>query len=101
MLSYTTLGVGAVMSLLRGHPPVLLGEGVELFSVPVPAVLAGHPLRESGIGSRTGLSVVAVRQGEQLTAPLTSETLLPAGAELIMLGSDEQRAAFGEAFGRS
>jgi voltage-gated potassium channel len=100
VLSYTTLGVGAVMSLLRGHPPVLLGEGVELFSVPVPAVLAGRPLRESGIGSRTGLSVVAVQRGEALTAPLTSDTLLPDGAELLMLGGDEQRAAFSEAFGR-
>ncbi|MFN2444936.1 MAG: TrkA family potassium uptake protein [Vicinamibacterales bacterium] len=100
VLSYTTLGVGAVMSLLRGHPPVLLGEGVELFSVQVPAVLAGRPLRDSGIGSRTGLSVVAVQRGEELTAPLTSDTLLPDGAELLMLGSDEQRAAFSEAFGR-
>jgi len=101
VLSYTTLGVGAVMSLLRGQPPVLLGEGVELFALRVPSVLAGRPLRESGIGSRTGLSVVAVRRGDELTAPLTSETLLPHGAELLMLGSDEQRAAFGEAFGRA
>jgi Trk K+ transport system NAD-binding subunit len=29
VLSYTTLGIEAVMSLLRGYPPVLLGEGVE------------------------------------------------------------------------
>jgi Trk K+ transport system NAD-binding subunit len=101
VLSYTTLGVGAVMSLLRGHPPVLLGEGVELFSLPVPSVLSGRPLRDSGIGSRTGLSVVAIRQGTELTAPLTSETVLPRGAELLMLGSDQQRAAFVEAFGKS
>lgn len=100
VLSYTTLGVGAVMSLLRGHPPVLLGEGVELFSQRVPSVLSGRPLRESGIGSRTGLSVVALQQGAELMAPLTSDTLLPEGAELLMLGSDEQRAAFNEAFGR-
>jgi voltage-gated potassium channel len=100
VLSYTTLGVGAVMSLLRGHPPVLLGEGVELFSVPVPAALAGHALRDSGIGSRTGLSVVALQYGDELTAPLTSDTALRGGADLLMLGSDEQRAAFGAAFGK-
>jgi Trk K+ transport system NAD-binding subunit len=100
VLSYTTLGVGAVMSLLRGHPPLLLGEGVELFAVPVPPVLAGRSLVQSGIGSRTGLSVVAVQRGEELTAPLTSETVLPEDAKLLMLGSDEQRTAFGEAFGR-
>jgi K+/H+ antiporter YhaU regulatory subunit KhtT len=88
------------MSLLRGHPPVLLGEGVELLSVPVPGILAGRPLGESGIGSRTGLSVVALQHGGALTAPLTADTVLPAGADLLMLGSDEQRAAFGRAFGR-
>lgn len=101
VLSYTTLGVGAVMAVLRGQPPVLLGEGVELFALPVPSVLAGRPLRESGIGSRTGLSVVAVRHGDELSTPLTSDTLLPHGAELLMLGSDEQRALFAEAFGRA
>ena len=40
VLSYTTLGVEAVMSLLRGYSLVLLGEGVELFSITVPAVAA-------------------------------------------------------------
>jgi Trk K+ transport system NAD-binding subunit len=100
VLSYTSLGVEAVMSLLRGYPPVILGEGVELFSQPVPSSLAGRPLRESAIGSLTGLSVVAVQQGDHLEAPLSSDTVLPAGAELLMLGSDEQRAVFAEHFGR-
>jgi Trk K+ transport system NAD-binding subunit len=101
VLSYTTLGIEAVMSLLHGHPPVLLGEGVELFSVTVPASLAGRALKDSGIGSGTGLSVVALQVGGQVVAPLASETRLPPGAELLMLGSHEQRAAFDEAFGRS
>jgi voltage-gated potassium channel len=100
VLSYTTLGIEAVMSLLHGHPPVLLGEGVELFSVPIPASLVGTPLLDSRIGSRTGLSAVALQQGDQLIAPLTSEMVLPHGASLLMLGSQEQRAAFEEAFGR-
>ena len=100
VLSYTTLGIEAVMSLLRGRPPVLLGEGVELFSVPVPPALSGRKLKDSGIGSRTGLSVVALERGEELVAPLTSDTVLPAGAQLLMLGSPEQRTAFSEAFGK-
>jgi voltage-gated potassium channel len=99
VLSYTTLGIEAVMSLLRGYPPVLLGEGVELFALPVPPSLAGRLLQESGIGSRTGLSVVALQHGNELTRPLTSETVLPPEAELVMLGSDDQRAAFTQAFG--
>jgi len=100
VLSYTTLGIEAVMSLLRGYPPVLLGEGVELFSIPVPDALAGRMLKDSGIGSGTGLSVVALEAKGELTVPLTSETPLQRGAELVMLGSHEQRTAFERAFGR-
>jgi Trk K+ transport system NAD-binding subunit len=100
VLSYTTLGIEAVMSQLRGYPPVLLGEGVELFSIPVPEALAGKMLKDSGIGSGTGLSVVAMETDGELTAPLSSETRLQRDAELVMLGSHEQRTAFEEAFGR-
>jgi voltage-gated potassium channel len=103
VLSYTTLGIEAVMSLLRGHELVLLGEGVELFSVPVPPFLAGRLLRESGIGSRTGLSVVALQRGAELSTQLTGETVLHGDATLLLLGSIEQRRAFGDLFeaGRS
>jgi Trk K+ transport system NAD-binding subunit len=97
-LSYTSLGIEGVMSLLHEHEPVLLGEGVELFAVPVPRSLTGKPLRDTNIGARTGMSVVALQQGEHLTAQLTVETILPAGADLLLLGSLEQRRAFAEAF---
>jgi Trk K+ transport system NAD-binding subunit len=100
VLSYTTLGIEAVMSLLHGYPPMLLGEGIELFSVPVPASLAGRGLADTSIGSITGLSVVALQQGDQLIAPLASEMVVPADASLLMLGSQDQRAAFEEAFGK-
>jgi voltage-gated potassium channel len=99
-LSYTSLGVEAVMSLVEGHEPVLLGEGVRLFPIAVPRSLAGRPLRDSGIGSQTGMSVVALRLDGRTVTQLTSETLLPEGAELLMLGSLEQRRTFAEAFER-
>jgi len=98
VLSYTTLGIEAVMSLLRGHEAVLIGEGVELYEIPVPRSLADRPLSESGIGSRTGLSVVALRTGDRLAVTLTAKTILATGAELLVLGSREQRRAFAEAF---
>ncbi|MGH9374086.1 MAG: potassium channel family protein [Vicinamibacterales bacterium] len=99
VLSYTTLAIEAVMSLLRGHELVLLGEGVELFSIPMPESLAGRPLRESGIGSRTGMSVVALQTDEGLVTQLTGETVLPSsGSSLLLLGSLEQRRVFGEMF---
>ena len=99
-LSYTTLGAEAVSSLMRGHEPVLLGEGVELFSIPVPASLANRALRDSGIGSRTGMSVVGIEEGTGRVIQLTAETVLRQGTELVMLGSREQRRLFAEAYER-
>jgi Trk K+ transport system NAD-binding subunit len=98
VLSYTTLGVEAILSLLRGQEPILVGEGVELFTIPVPPRLAHKPLRDSAIGSDTGLSVVAVKRGDQLLPHLTAETVLLPDMQLLMLGSREQRRAFSDAF---
>ena len=98
VLSDTTLGVEAVMSLVDGYEPVLLGEEVRLFPLGVPRSLAGRTLQESGIGSRTGMSVVAVQHDERFISPLTADTVLPGGGELLLLGSLDQRRSFGQAF---
>jgi len=100
VLSYTSLGVDAVLSILRGHDLVLLGEGVELFSIPVPPALAGLVLRESQIGSRTGLSVVALKKGDGSSTPPDGDTVLEADAQLVTLGSVDQRRSFAEVFER-
>ena len=99
VLSYSSLGAEAVMSLLEGHEVVILGEGVDLFSVRLPPPLDNKTLAETGIGSRTGLSVVAVRQDGQLVTNLRASMQMEAGAQLIMLGSVQQRRAFDDAFG--
>jgi Trk K+ transport system NAD-binding subunit len=98
VLSYTSLGVDGIMSLVSGGAMVTLGEGVRLFEVPVPPSLAGQPLSRTGIGSRTGLSVVAIQHQENLTTHLTGETVLTKGGTLVMLGDADQRQRFAEAF---
>ena len=101
VLSYTTLGVESVMSLLRGYELVVLGEGVELFSVAVPPSLSGRRLADSAIGSSTGMSVVALDRAGTLVTMLTGETPLEKGAVLLMLGSLDQRRKFAELFEES
>ncbi len=98
VLSYTSLGVDSIMSLVNDAATVMLGEGVRLFEVKVPASLAGQPLSQTGIGSRTGLSVVAIEDQQTVTSQLTGETILPKGGTLLMLGNADQRQRFGEAF---
>jgi Trk K+ transport system NAD-binding subunit len=101
VLSYTSLGVDTIMSLIDRDASVMLAEGVRLFEVAVPPPLAGRRLADTAIGSLTGLSVVAVETGQTLTTQLTAETVVPAGGTLLMLGSAEQRLRFAEAFERS
>ncbi len=98
-LSYASLGAEAVVSLIEGHELVLLGENVDLFSVALPSSLTNKTLAESGIGSRTGLSVLAIEQDGELVTNLHASMQLKAGAQLIMLGSVQQRRAFTDAFG--
>ena len=98
MLSYASLGVESVMSLLSGDASIMLGEGVRLFELRVPASLAGRPLGNTGIGSRTGLSVVALEDGDTLITNLNAGTVLPGDGKLLMLGSMSQRHKFAGEF---
>ena len=99
VLSYSSLGAEAVMSIIAGHELVILGEGVDLFSVRLPPRLVNKRLAETGVGSRTGLSVVAVRQDGELVTRLQGDMRLQAGAELVLFGSVAQRKEFMKAFG--
>ncbi|MEP0546808.1 MAG: NAD-binding protein [Rhodothermales bacterium] len=99
VLSYDALGASAVHSVLHGRELVVLGEGIDLFSAPLPRSLWGRTLAETGIGARTGLNVIAVqRNGDLVTSPPASMPL-EAGVELVMLGDAQQRREFIEHFG--
>jgi len=98
-LSYASLGVEDVFAQLHARELLVLGDGVELFVVPVPPSLVGQRLADCTIPQRTGLTVVGMQQkGRTVTTPPPSVTLLD-GNELFMLGSNEQRQAFTDEFG--
>jgi Trk K+ transport system NAD-binding subunit len=99
VLSYAAFGVQTVMSIVRQRELVVLGEGVNLFYVPVPRSLANKTLVESGVAARTGLNVIAVQQNGHVHTALDRAERLPAGAELVALGTNEQRQRFREVFG--
>lgn len=98
VLSYASLGQETVLSLALERELIFVGEGVKFFSVKVPASLAGKTLRESDIGARSGMNVVAIRKGEEVTSNPTGATVLLDGAELLAIGSSEQRWQFREEF---
>jgi Trk K+ transport system NAD-binding subunit len=97
-LSHASLAIKSLISLVQGRELVILGEGTELFVEEVPSALAGSRLGESGIGARTGLNVIAIRHGGVSKTNPSADTDLPRGAELVMLGTAEQRRQFVELF---
>ena len=97
-LSGAQLGVQSIISLLEGRELVLLGEGLELFHVPVPRPLVGLTLRDAGVRARTGLSVLGIDYRDRLDGAPTPETVLAAGADLLFVGTSEQLGKFEREF---
>ena len=59
-----------------------------------PNLRAGKSLAESSIASRTGLIVIAVQDQGTIVPNPPATTSLPAGGELLMLGTAAQRLHF-------
>ena len=98
VLSYATLGSEAVLSIAKGQELTVLGEGISLFITPVPNSLMGKSLAESGIGAKTGLSVIAIKEHSGVLTSLSAKTVLPDGAEIVMLGNTEMKNKFNEVY---
>ena len=98
-LSYASLGAETIFSHIKGHDVVTIGEGVDLFTRIVPDSLSGKTLQESALGTRTGLCLVAIQTETGLITELHRETLLPPGAELVMIGTVDQRRLFTREYG--
>ena len=98
VLSYANLGSEAVLSISKGQELNVLGEGIMLFSIPIPHQLEGKSLAESSIGAKTGLSVIAIKVNSEVITQLSANTILPHGAEIVMLGNIEMRHKFNEIY---
>jgi Trk K+ transport system NAD-binding subunit len=100
VLSYSFLGVESVFSILRSRELVLLGHGVEFFTLEMPSSLVGRSLMEAEVRGRTGLNVVALETGGKLLPGPPPGDLLPADGRLLAVGNPEQREEFAAVFER-
>ncbi len=97
-LSYSTLGVESLFSLLHDRPAVILGQGIGFHDLPCPESLEGLTLVESRIGARTGLIVMGLEVDGDLVTDLRGATVLVPGCTLLTIGTEEQLDAFREAY---
>lgn len=101
VLSYASLGAEHLFALVRGRELILLGEQIELLSVTVPRSLVDRTLAESAIGDQCGLNVIAILREGEISANPRGDTRLPAGGELLMLGTAEQLERFRDLYGNA
>lgn len=98
VLSYAPLGAENIMSIIQGREAIIMGEGVEFFTIKTPKSLVGKSLVQSKIGSLTGLTVLAVRKGDDVTPNPLPTTILPRKSKLNVLGTTKQLEKFKEIF---
>ena len=99
VLGYSWLAAEFVYSTLQGRSLMMFGGGVDLFTVRVPDKLVGKTLEESDVGALAGVNVIAVQQDGEINTSPSPKLPLPADAELLLVGTHEQRQRFARAFG--
>ena len=98
VLSYASIGANAIFNTLRGRHVVLIAEGLDVFTVPVPRTLVGCPLAECGLRQDTGCNVLAIRKNDSMIINPDPTLRLPADARLVLIGDREAERRFFERY---
>lgn len=99
VLSSSVLAVRSLTAALLGRELIMLGVGVEVFEILLPASLAGQTLADSRIGERTGLNVIAVQSAAGEVTAARPDVGLVADSVLIGIGTTDQLSAFRACYG--
>jgi voltage-gated potassium channel len=98
VLSYAGSCSAAIWNHFRGEETLLVAQGLNLFRTRIPKELAGKSLAESHLYRRTRCNVVAVVDDQGIHGNPDAHQPLPAGGELVVIGTEEAEASFCETF---
>lgn len=99
VLSYVPMEATAIFDIVHRGNLLLLDEGIEVFTVRVPAALVGKPIGDCLLREETGCNVFAVRRAGGEAAYPDITVPLEAGAELILIGDRADERRFFEKYG--
>ena len=89
VLSYFPMEANAIFGVLRQGNLLLLAEGLDVFTVPVPPALAGQTIAKSRMRQTTGCNVLAVRPANGPARPADPTMPLPADGQIVLIGDRE------------
>ncbi len=94
VLSYAAIGATAMWNKLGHSHRVVIAEGNELFTVPLPRSLDGVTLRDQKIFDTTGCHVVGALDAKDRLLPATERVSADEASTLLLLGDRHAERAF-------
>lgn len=94
VISYSSLGAGAIFNYMVKEGTVMLAEGLNIFTSKVSATLAGKTLMNSGIRETTGCNLIAIEDGKKMRINPDPSTVLRKGKKIILIGTVESERKF-------
>lgn len=98
VLSYASEGSTAILNALGDSDNLVVAEGLEMFTTPVPAAIAGRDVIEAGVRRRTGCNIVGITVDGKTSVNPEPTTAIPASGTLIVIGDAEAREKFRETY---
>ncbi len=98
VMSYASMGANVFFNLLQRSDLLMIAEGLNVFKVVVPEELAGKTLAEANFRQATSCSVIGIDSNNKTTTDLGPESVLTAGAEMVLIGTPVGETAFLELF---
>ncbi|MBD06228.1 MAG: potassium transporter TrkA [Gemmatimonadetes bacterium] len=98
VMSYASMGAGAIFNFLEGGDMLMIAEGLGVFKVKIPKSLAGRSIEDNRIRRRTGCTVIALKTGPDQQINPDPHEPLPDEGELILIGSTDGESRFIDSF---
>jgi Trk K+ transport system NAD-binding subunit len=99
VLSYPSMGAHVIYNMLRESRLLFLAEGLDVFTVPMPAALAGRTLVETNLGALTGCNVLGIRRSDGMMVNANANLPLPERGHLILIGDQDAEQRFLDRYG--
>lgn len=100
VLSYASTGSAAIWNHFRGDETLLIADGLQVFTTPVPAALVGKTLADSRLRKNSGCNVVAIVTDQGTLGNPNPTTELRAGDRLVLIGDGDAEERFAERYHR-
>lgn len=101
VMSYASMGANSILNVLKNSDILMLAEGLDVFRVPVPPVLAGKTLADSGIREKTNCSVIALSDSDGKHVNPGPDARLTVGSQIVLIGDIEAEKKFLTTYGVS